>query len=313
MTQLTMITRHGVTKDKVDAYTLISENYQTITVPALQLAEMLKAGKAHVNNMAVEAKGLVSTNGALDKYTFINSVTNQVEGVARAVILNRIEKGGKLVGYTVFTQNGQIREMNVVDATALASKNLISNGKIRHTAEGDIVSSIGGNYPLRAITMDKAPQGEIKVEIMYCAASVSKEGVAKYAGAIISCTSAVVMSKLTDKLVTNNANIRAKVAKISNNKDTVSLAIQRIGANSSYSVISLDDLTAIIGKAKATNVKDNKLIISVIDYGSEDNLESVVTLAGGKVTVNCEGSDKGLKAAKAYAEEINGLYGKYIK
>lgn len=313
MNQLTMITRHGLSKDKIEAYTLISENYQTVTVSAVQLEEMIRNGKAVVTNMSIGPKGLVSTNGALDKYTFINSATNMVDGTPRAVILDRVEQKGKLLGYTVFTQNGQLREMNVADAVALASKNQISNGKIRHTSEGDIVSSIGGNYPLRTIAMEKAPKGEIIVDIMYFAASVNTGVAAKYAGAIISCTSAVAMSKIVDKLTTSNANIRAKVAKISDVKDTKSLAIQRMGANSLYGVFGLESLNDIISKAKTVRIKDNKYIISVIDYADADNDESVITIVNGKQTISSEGSAKGLKAAKAYAEEVVTKYGKHHK
>ena len=98
MKNFTMITRHGSSKDNITAYTLISSNYQTMTMPAKDLAEAISNNKIIVNNMEVSNKGLVSTNGSLDKYTLINTQTNQVEGVARAVILDRVEQNGKLVG-----------------------------------------------------------------------------------------------------------------------------------------------------------------------------------------------------------------------
>ena len=173
MARLTMITRHGETKSNVTAYTLINENYQTVVMPTTDLVRAISTGKITTTNLAVSAKGLVSTNGALDKYTFINSKTNMVEGTPRAVILDRVEQDGKLAGYTVFTQNGQIRKLSVPDAAALAAKGLIANGKIRHTAEGDSVSAIGGTYPLTVIALDKAPQGKVNIDIMFCCANVN--------------------------------------------------------------------------------------------------------------------------------------------
>ena len=166
MKNFTMITRHGSSKDAVSAYTLISSDYQTVTMPVKELAAAINSKKIAVTNLGLSAKGLVSTNGALDKYTLINSQTNQVEGIARAVILDRVEQNGKLVGYTVFTQNGTLAEVNIADAAALASKGLISNGKIRHTQDGDIVSAIGGTYPLRTISFSEAPKGEITTDIL---------------------------------------------------------------------------------------------------------------------------------------------------
>lgn len=315
MKTLTMITRHGVTKDEISAYTLISSDYQTVTMQTTDLFEAIKSNRVVVTNMAISAKGLISTNGALDKYTFINVSTNQVEGTPRAVILDRVEKSGKLLGYTVFTQNGQIREFNVVDASLLASKGLISNGKIRHTQEGDTVSAIGGTYPLRTIAIDKAPTGKLSVEVMYFSASVNRTGVVKYAGAVISGTSAVVMSRVNDKLTDSNAKVKAAVAKLTGNKNTSSLAIQRMGANSVYGVFDLDSLDTEIKLATDSKAKCNKnLLISVIDYATEDAPESVIKMdKTGAVTVAQEGSANGLKAAKAYAEEIkNRFAGKLV-
>ena len=65
---------------------------------------------------------------------------------------------------------------------------LISNGKIKHTAEGDIVSAIGGTYPLRVIEISKAPKGELSIDVLYFGTAV--DAPAEYFGAIISCTSA---------------------------------------------------------------------------------------------------------------------------
>lgn len=315
MRTLTMITRHGLTKDEIGLYTLISDDYQTVTMATANLIDAIKDKKIVVTNMAVTEKGLVSTNGALDKYTYINMNTNQVEGTPRAVILDRVEKNDKLVGYTIFTQYGQIREVNVADAAALASKNLISNGKIRHTQDGDIVSAIGGTYPLRTIDIDKAPAGKISVKVMYFSESVSNDcsAVAKYAGVVISCTSAVEMSKIMNKIGNNNKKVKALVNKINSGIGTSSLNTQRMGANSIYSIIDLDTLEEQIKLAvdsKATC--DNNLLISVVDYTSTTPIESVLKMdKAGTISVlqkGPNGLNDNLKAAKDYAEEIKARF-----
>lgn len=311
MARLTMITRHGETKSNVTAYTLINEKYQTVVMPTADLVRAISTGKVTVTNLAVSPKGLVSTNGALDKYTFINAQTNMVEGIARAVILDRVEQDGKLLGYTVFTQNGQIRKLGVTDAAALASKGLIANGKIRHTAEGDTVSAIGGTYPLTVIALEKAPKGKVNIDIMFCCANINDKSSIKYAGAIISGDSAVTMSKINDKLAENNAKVRASVAKVSGKKETESIALKRYGACNIYGVFSLDELAKLAEKATAVKCNGNIILLSVIDY-AEDGAESVGAVNGTDITIKSAETEAGKKMLKVIGADANKTFGKYI-
>jgi hypothetical protein len=262
-----MITRHGVSKDNISAYTLISSDYQTVTMNTKDLQTAIANKKIAVTNLEVTNKGLASTNGALDKYTFVNTQTNQVEGMPRAVILDRVEQGGKLVGYTVFTQNGTIAELNILDAATLADKKLLSNGKIRHTEDGDIVSAIGGNFPLREIPINKAPKGETSVNLMYFGTVVGAP--VEYFGAIVSCTSATEMSKLIDALSKSNARVVATVAKVGGQSVRSSLAIQRFGANSLYGVFEIDILDKLIKSNATVQNKIGNIIVSAVKYVSE--------------------------------------------
>lgn len=311
MKTLTMITRHGVSKEDIKAFTLITADYQTVTMSKDDLIKSIKNKTVAVSNMEVGAKGLVSTNGALDKYTFINMNTNQVEGTPRAVILDRVEQDGRLVGYTVFTQNGQIREFNVAEAAMLAGKGLVSNGKVRHTSAGDTVSAIGGTYPLRTIEIAKAPKGELTVEILYFSASTKEKSIVKYAGAIISGTSAVVMSKINSKLTDSNAKVKAAVAKLTCNKDTSALAIQRMGATSIYGVFELADLKEIAEKASKTTFKEKKaFIVSNIDYTTGEAQESIVKIdKAGAIKIVQSGTCKGDKGVEAYAKNLHEVFG----
>lgn len=303
MKNFTMITRHGSSKDNITAYTLISSNYQTMTMPAKDLAEAISNNKIIVNNMEVSNKGLVSTNGSLDKYTLINTQTNQVEGVARAVILDRVEQNGKLVGYTVFTQNGTLAELNIADAAALASKGLISNGKIRHTQEGDIVSAIGGNYPLRIINFSEAPKGEITVDILYFSTVVGTS--AEYLGAIVSCTSATEMSQIINMLRKSNASIISEVTKVAGASAKESLSITRMGANSLYGVFSVDSLKKLIKANGKLRNQLGSITVSAIKYTNGEADEATVKVdSKWKVTSSDTAGSKAEATVKNYTKKI---------
>ena len=303
MKTLTMITRHGVSKDNISMYTLITSDYQTVQKSTKELTELISKKVVAVNNLTVGPKGIESTNGALDKYTFINTATNQVEGTARAVVLDRVEQGGKLVGYTVFTQNGTLAELNVSDAAALATKGLISNGKIRHTQDGDIVSAIGGTYPLRVIEMSKAPRGEISTDLLYFGTVVGAP--VEYFGAIISCTSATEMSKITDVLSKSNAKVVAEVVKVAGQSVRESLGIKRMGANSLYGVFEVAALEKLIsGKTKVHN-RLGTITVSAIKYTNGEADEATVKLDNSWkiVDTNMESSEAS-KKVKEYTKKV---------
>lgn len=303
MKNFTMITRHGSSKDAISAYTLISSEYQTVTMSVKDLSTAISSKKIAVTNLDLSKKGLVSTNGALDKYTLINSQTNQVEGVARAVILDRVEQNGKLVGYTVFTQNGTLAEVNIADAAALASKGLISNGKIRHTQDGDIVSAIGGTYPLRTISFSEAPKGEITTDILYFGTVVGVP--TEYFGAIVSCTSATEMSQIIHMLSTSNASVINEVSKVTGQSVRESLAIKRMGANSLYGVFSIASLKKLLKANSKLRNQLGSITVSAIKYTDGEADEATVKLdSKWKVTGNDAAGSEATAAVKNYTKKI---------
>lgn len=303
MKNFTMITRHGSSKDTISAYTLISSDYQTVTMSVKDLSAAISSKKIAVTNLDLSKKGLVSTNGALDKYTLINSQTNQVEGIARAVILDRVEQNGKLVGYTVFTQNGTLAEVNIADAAALASKGLISNGKIRHTQDGDIVSAIGGTYPLRTISFSEAPKGEITTDILYFGTVVGVP--TEYFGAIVSCTSATEMSQIIHMLSTSNASVINEVSKVAGQSVRESLAIERMGANSLYGVFSIASLKKLLKANSKLRNQLGSITVSAIKYTNGEADEATVKLdSKWKVTGNDAAGNEATTAVKNYTKKI---------
>lgn len=307
MKTLTMIARHGIDKDNINGYTLMTSDYQTETCSVKDLVAKMNKGLA-VTNLAVEGGKIVSTNGALDKYTLFNSQTGEIIGTPKAVIIDRVEQNGKLVGYTVFMQNGTLAELSVLDAATLADKKLISNGKIKHTAEGDIVSAIGGTYPLRTINIDKAPKGEITADILYFS-SVVGAGI-EYAGAIISCTSATEMSKLIDVINKSNAKVVSTVVKVAGNSARESLAIKRMGANSVYAIVETSVIEKLVKANASIKNSVGKIIVSSIKYTDGEADEATITLNKEmKVVADGTADSKAANSAKNYAKKIVNAFG----
>ena len=309
MKTLTMITRHGSSKDNVTGYTLITSDYQIINMSATELAKAITSKKIVVTNLEVGAKGIQSTNGALDKYTLINSNTNQVEGTARAVILDRVEKDGKLIGYTVFTQNGTLAELSVADTSALAEKKLISNGKIRATEHGNIVAAIGGTYPLREIAINKAPKGETSVNLMYFGTIAGVP--VDYFGAIISSSSATEMSKIADVLNKSNAKLISEATKVAGQSVRESLAIKRFGTNGLYGVFDINILTKLVGAGAKVSNNLGVITVSALKYEKDGSFEeSTAKLdTSWKVAEGVTGDEETAKKAKAYTKKIVDTFG----
>lgn len=261
----TMVARHGgqITdktksdKNNIVGYTLISSDYQTKTVSTADVINALKNNSLHITNLGINPKGqIVSTNGAMEKYTLVNA-EGQIVGKPCGVILDRVNSGDKLCGYTIFLPNGNIAEVTLKDALTLLDQKMIANGKVRHTQSGDIISSINGNYPLRQITIEKAATtGKIKADIIYFGESVVKDTSAnksekiRYIGAIISCTSAAMMTQLYDKLSKISAVTLCKATKSIGNSVREQLAMKRIGVNSIYASFDEKELMAMLQSKK---------------------------------------------------------------
>lgn len=310
MNLMTMITVTGVSGSKPIGYTLMTQDYQVVTMSEQELENAIKTKSVTVTNVGVENGKLVATNGAFDKYTLINAATGMVQGPAKAVILNRVEKEDKLVGYTVFTQNGKIAEMSVSDAAALANKKMISNGKIRHTNDGDIVSAIGGTYPLRKLKIEQAPDGEVTIKIGYFGTSVGVD--MDYFSAIISSTSAAQLCRLDELLNKSNAKVVSGTAKVAGQAIRDKIGLKRIGTSSIAGSFELDVLDKLL---KIKNVKIEALMddihISAFKY-EEDNTtveSSVIVGKDWKIKDKVAGSKNTVEKVKKYAESIKGRFG----
>ena len=316
MKTFTMVAKHGMSKDNITGFTLISPDYQTIRVSSAELGKALAQNKIVVNNLAFANGAWKSTNGALDNYMLINDATNMIEGTPKAVILDRVEQNNKLLGYTVFTQTGTIVNMSVADAVLLANNKMLSNGKIRHTESGDIVSAIGGNYPLRELRkIEDAPKGETTIDLMFFGQSLISGGEVAYFGAIVSCSSATEMTKLTEQLSHSNASVISTVVQDAGQNVRKSLAIQRMGVNSLYGVFKVGDIKALIGSGAKVNIKGNTILVSSLKYkkdgsGQSEDEATIKLDKSGKVVSQDKADDNTLNVAvEKYAQKIASLLG----
>lgn len=300
---ITMITRNGISEKDIKSYTLINEKYQTVTIEAKELEKKIRDGLS-VTNLAVTDKGIVSTNGAMSNYTLVNveGGSNPFLTAPKAVILNRVESNNKLVGYTVFTQQGYIAELNVAKAVELAKNGLLANGKIRHTQNGDIVSSIGGEYPLRQIEIASAPKAKVIIEPIIFGKIVEQGGKStKYAGIMVNCDSAVQMTELNKKLEAAN---KKKVEQVKNVgvEDVDAFCNIRMSATGLYAIISVSSAFELFKKYGVAKNSITEAIIAVLKDGTEEvaHLQKDLT-----VKPNNKCNDETMKFAKGIAKALS--------
>jgi len=304
----TMIVRHGKdAKSPAMAYTLISSKYQTQTFSADDLAKKIANKEIEVSNLAIEKGKIVSTNGQMSNYTFIFNGTGQVVGKATGVILDRVEKNDKLIGYTLFDPSGILRSISIAEAVDLCNKRLIANGKIRHTDAGDIVSSIKGDYPIREIAPEKAPKGDVTMNVLYFGMAGAKN---LYFGAIVDCTSAERMNELIRVLTESNKKVIERSLEAADGKDEFnsrikdSCRIQRINANSIYGVFELKYFDKIRKLDSKFSLRDKTPVSSVRYIDDVVEARAMIDKSGKVVEVgDCD--DKVAKnSLKAYVGKL---------
>ena len=311
MKTLTMVMRCGVKGTPADKmlYTLIADDYSIVTLSGAEIVKALQSKRYNVTNMGVGPKGLKATNGAIDKYTLINAMTNEVEGKASPVILNRIEAKGRLVGYTIFATDGILREINVEQALRIHASTPFSNGKLRATQDGNIVQSIEGRYPIRTVELPNKQVGKPKVNLVFIGSALAGDSEFKYMGLAINCENAADLAKIYEDVnQCNKALIRELGTRASEEKHNIlnSFRIKRTGTAGIYGVLKLETALKIIKEAgwEVSNSIGN-IMVSTVDYTGEEVEESRVTLSKDLKPVGKEkGTEKSNKFLKEYLEEL---------
>lgn len=306
MKTLTMVMRFGDPKALAESmhYTLIGEDYSFERMTGVEIVKAINAKKIAVTNLGVTDKGLVSTNGALKNYTLVDT-SGKLVGEAKAVILNRVENEKGLIGYTIYNASGVLQEVLVKDAANMANAGLISNGKIRHTQQGDIVASISGMYPLRTIKMGDAADKSINVDITFMGSAIKGKHNTKYAGVIVNGKNAAAITKLYESLVKANNKLIGTIEESYGAKESASLGIKRTGTAGFYGVYPIEVAFDLFDKAgKKVSFPMGKLMIACTDYDADKSESAVAITPDLKSAGRQEGTEKSDKALKAYAEIV---------
>lgn len=281
MRYLTMVKRAGNPKASANAmtYTLIGDDMSVHVMTGDKLAKELADKKIVVTNMGLSAKGLVSTNGALDRYTTIDE-NNMLVGEPRAVILNRIEVNGEVKQYTIFTPDGTISRAPALLAGQLAANGKIANGKVRNVEGGAIVAAIGGSFPIYNVEA-QAKETKVEkptVELIFVGKS-AKEPTVEYAGAIIGSKNAEVASKVYSVMLKKNedliAKMRESVPAVNHDKFN-GFAMRQVNGMCFYGVFPLDSILDLCKKAGSYKAPKNGLMVACTDYSVDGCEESTV-------------------------------------
>lgn len=276
---LIMIARRGNSEKDIKALFLMNENYEIKEVTIDKLIQTFKTKKGFkIENVGYNPKtGLEYTNGAASSYTLYSTDGNIINS-PRNVILNRIEVNNKLQGYTIYNYDNTLSEISVEQAARFAAAKLIANGKIRHTQQGDIVSSIGGDYPIREVKIDSIKEVGRTIIPLYFASFVSASNSGKtvdYVGAIVETNSGAVMSKVvTASKQMNEALLKELKAERGNSKYSFDeLGNRTIGATSAFIVVGLDDMKKLLGNGLKKH-KSTKYRLSVTKLDGNELIET---------------------------------------
>lgn len=319
MKYATMVMKAGNIKDKPSLmnYTLIGDDLSIHTMTGAKLEEVIKSKKITVTNMAVNAQGLTSTNGSIKNYTTIG-MDGAIVGKPRCVILARKEVDGKLNSFLVFNINGAIGFMSPAQAAKLAEAGLIANGKVRHTNEGDVVSAIGGTYPLYEEKTSKAKASKsdkITIDVVFFGSALGDDNVLRYAGVITTGKNAAVMARLHKVLKEANEKLQIALKDRSGytKKQMDNLSIKMAPGAGFYGVYPLSKIKGLIESSGGCKASVRTVMIGCTDCTKDgDNSESIIfyDTKDKKIIKTIDATEKANAGAKEY---YNYVVEKYLK
>lgn len=313
MKYLTMVMRSGDVKDNPNMmnYTLISDDLSIVTMSGTKLSEAINTKKVNVVNMAVSVAGLVSTNGSIKNYTTLDPQGNLV-GAPKNVILGRIEVDGKLSKYQMFRANGTVANVSPAEAAALASKGLIANGKIRHTAEGDIVAAIGGTYPLIEVEIQKREKEKIAkpaIDIVFFGSALDKsDSTIKFGGITVTSTDAVTVARAHKILEEANAKLITglKEHRGYTDEQLESFKIKVATGAGFYGVYPFESIRSLVNSVGSYKTSIGNVMIGCTDCSTPDFDESVIVYntKSKSIIKSISGGAKSDKALKEYKDYV---------
>lgn len=306
--KFTMVARLSTNNGKDDVgYILIDKMYNIKSLSNNECAQLIKKGL--VTNMEIREGSISSSNGALKRYTCIDAKNNSLCSTPRAVVLSRVEKDGKLAGYNIFDTNSMVRFVKVDMAVSMCQQDLIVNGKIRATENGQIVSSIKGEYEIAEVnTGSSSDESAVEMRVVMFR-SITPDGVNSIKSVTVAMTysNANKMSKQCMELKKLNEALNSKI-KDSIKTGSVSelitdtLPVKACG-NTVAGEIPYDTFRKIVKSKNVkllSNIKKDGTVVACRDLNDE---ESAIALKE-KPEILGRGTEETDKLCKKYASEV---------
>lgn len=296
-------------------FTVMDSHYQMAEMSVQQVVEALRSGSAQFTNLAEGANGtVVSSNGAINKYPTFDGDNAVMTNRPSAVVLNRIEIDNKLAGYTMFMPDGTVSKVRVADAVALYSSCGIANGKVRHTAGGDIISSINGEYPIMEVEVDKAEASPVTMKVVYISEIIAGgRHAASYAGVVLASKSANKVASIVKSLEAGQKHIAEVNRKACGDGMASAIKTIRMSAASYFVVVDMKSMKTLlenVEKQHGGNLMVSCIICSKPGEYTEVRANNEKTLEEESKRALDDGVSAGVitsfkESAKKYFKEFN--------
>lgn len=323
-TVYTMVCRKGDPKGSTldMGYMLLGADGSQVGVSGRDLYNKLKSHQIEVVNLSIKGNEIISTNGDIKKYPMqvIDAKGERWENGNVGVIVGRIETNGKLSGYRMFCSGTIVDPCSVADAMRIYNQNGIANGKVRHTSEGDIISAIGGTFPLYEFKQEKVAEkkveetGKDKLSILFITVATDGKTSVAYAGVLVtnsyvgqSQSYQRICSKANDRVMDGIKKLNKAYGITDYNYD--SLKQKNVNDKAFYTVVDVEYLKKMI-KSFASNFYDDNdyaqiftdgvgTALSVMNY-SEDGYDDVkLSVSGVMANLKKEEDAEEVRKAKA--------------
>lgn len=298
----------------------ISDKYEFITLTDKEIIDEYRNKRSQFTNINVTPNGVESSNGAFERYGCFDCDSNAYIRPIAPVVLNRVEKDNKLLGYTVFMPNGTVKELRVTDAVKLHGMIKFANGKLKPTETGDIISSIEGNYVLRTISITKeVKETDIKFDIqpIQFRSVINKNKHIRYVLAVFKFADAYSLNLCYDAIEKDNKIITKLVYEVAGEKGKRIISKDELGItnNGTSMVIVISFETFIELWKKAVNkdkIAIDKKEVGCFDFScteSDDVTESYILLDRNNQTTYKELLTKA--AAKEIVDYTSNIIGSF--
>lgn len=286
MSNYTMVCRFTDTNSGAYTYIFVDERYKIISLDGEKVKKGLADNTLLTTNLGLKDGKIVGTNGSLENYITIDQNNKFLTG-EHIVILNRIEKNDVLIGYTAYMPNGMIKNISVDTAVRLAKAKdrYVSNGKIRHTNDRDIVQSILGDFPIRKYTIsEQASQKEnqiVEMKIYFiCHAENMRGDSQEYFAASLSSTDGARLSLIGDTLSSANKELMEKVNRLSDSVKLASLNIIPFKNGGFYGVYPIRYLRQLLRSQnfEVSGFRNDLAVVNAIKYTGDSVEEAAISV-----------------------------------